>query len=507
MELRDYLRILRAHWLGILLLTALGIAVAFGWSLLQPKVYTASATGYVQPTKNDNEQATTGTSVIGDQLAKSKVKSFIAIGEWRSVADRVISDLGLDTSPESLVGRVTVSNPTDTVIIEVTARGDTPEGARDLAEAWVRALAGEIDEIDGDGTPGSASISITPGDSAALPSAPSSPNVRLSLVLGGLIGLALGIAYAVTRHILDRRVRNPAEIERQTGASVVGTLPLEKSLTGHRVPLDFDARKRSSTVFLAEAMRELRSNLRFMDVDNPPRVIVVTSPIPGDGKSTVSTNLAISLAESGQKVSLLDGDLRRPVIGDIFHLPEGAGLTDVLAGEATVEDVAHRPHPSGNLLVLPAGRTPPNPSEVLGSHRMHELLIDLAREGMVIIDAPPVIPVTDAAVLAHSADGAVIVVSAGRTTYDMLAKALGNMAKTNARVLGIVLNKVPRRGADSSYYGYQYHGEYYATTEDLRESEFAADMSGADSAVPPMTLDVNVAESPRRAARRSATRN
>lgn len=388
MELRDYFRLLRAHWLGILLLTALGVAVAFGWSSLQPKIYTASATGYVQSALGSDETNSTSNAVIGDQLAKSKVKSFISIGQWKSVAERVISDLALDTTPEALVKDISVSNPIDTVIIEVSADARTPEGARDLAEAWVRALAQEVDNIDGDGTTGSASIAITPGDSAALPSAPSSPNTRLNLVLGGVAGLVLGITYAIIRRSLDRRVRDPRDIERETGLAVVGTLPLEKSLNNKRTTLEFDSRTKSTTTFLAESMRELRSNLRFMDVDNPPRIIVVTSPIPGDGKSTVSANLALSLAEAGQKVALLDGDLRRPVVAEVFHLPEGAGLTSVLSGDARIEDVAHHPHPSGNLTVLPAGRVPPNPSEVLGSHRMHELLVDLARDGMVIIDAP-----------------------------------------------------------------------------------------------------------------------
>ena len=460
MELRDYLRILRAHWVVIVAATLLGIIVAFGWSALQPRVYTATTSGYVTTANGGTD---TGSSLVGDQLARSKVPSYLDIGSWRSVAEYVIEDLGLDTTPEQLVTQVTVTNPLDTAIIHVSASASTPEGARDLAESWIRGMVQAIDQLEGDGTAGSAPITLIPGDSARLPTSPSSPNTRLNIALGALIGLALGLAYAFVRSILDRRVRDPRDIERETGVPVVGILPLEKSLTGERKTFSFDdfGDKTGSNAH-TEAMRELRTNLQFMDVDHPPRTIVITSALPGDGKSTTAANLARGLAASGQRVALVDADLRRPVIAKMFGVPEGAGLSDVLAGRATVTDVAQRADTEGNFIVLGAGRVPPNPSEVLGSQRMKELLESLSGEAMVIIDSPPTLPVTDAAVLTASADGALIVVSAGKTTYDMLQKAISNITRANGRVLGIVLNRVPRKGAESGYYGYQYTGEYSA---------------------------------------------
>lgn len=463
MELRDYLRILRAHWLGIVLLTILGATIAYGWSALQPRVYTAEASGYVAATNTGSD---TGSSLVGDQLARGKLDSYVDIGSWRSVAEYAIADLGLDTTPEQLVNQVEVTSPLDTVIIHVSASAGTPEEARDLAESWIRGMVAQIDEIEGDGTAGSAAITLIPGDSARLPSSPSLPNTRLNVALGALIGLALGIGYAVIRHVLDRRVRNPRDIERETGVSVVGTLPLEKDLTNDRRILIFDGPTRTqNSSAVTEAMRELRTNLQFMDVDNPPRVIVVSSPLPGDGKSTTAANLAISLAAAGQRVVLIDADLRRPVVSSLFDLPEGAGLTDVLAGRAEFIDVVHAADSAGNLAVLGAGRIPPNPSEVLGSQRMRDLLKSLRERATVIVDSPPTIPVTDAAVLSTGADGVLLVVSAGRTTYEMMQKALENISKANGRVLGVVLNKVPKRGAGAAYYGYQYQG-YYATPED-----------------------------------------
>lgn len=459
MELRDYLRILRAHWIGIVVLTLVGIGVAAGWTFLQPRIYTAAASGYVAAASLGSD---TGSSLIGDQLARSKVTSYLDIGSWRAVAESAITELGLPTTPEHLVTQVDVTNPLNTVVIHVSASASTPEAARDLAEAWIRGMVTEIDKIEGDGTPGSAAVTLIPGDSARLPAAPSSPNVRLALALGALVGLAIGIGYAVVRRILDRRVRDPREIERETHTPVVGILPLDRTLEAGRRLFNFEM-SRSGSIPLAEAMRELRTNLQFMSVDNPPRAIVITSPLPGDGKSTLAGNLAMSLTAAGQRVILIDADLRRPMLATLFGLPEGAGLTDILAGRAELDDVVHTIGRSGDLSVITTGRIPPNPSELLGSNRMRELVRTLSAQALVLIDSPPLLPVTDGAILSTVADGALVVVSAGKTTYDMLIKANENLARANARPLGIVLNRVPRRGSTAAYYGYQYRGDYTAT--------------------------------------------
>lgn len=463
MDLRHYLRIFRAHWVGMLVIVVVAVAAAFGWTLLQTRVYTADATALVQAQLGSDDP---GSQVLGNQLASSSVKTFVDLGSSRLVAQRVIDDLGLDTTPEGLVTRVAVTNPLDTVSLRVTASASSPEAARDLAEAWVRGMAAEVNVLETQDEAEPGSVYLVPIDSARLPSAPSSPNTRLALALGGLIGCAIAFGYAMLRYTLDRRIRSVEAVERETDVAVVGTIPDEKTFTADNRLIPFDggnsAGSSNAHLFLiAEAMRELRTNIQFMDVDNPPRVMVVTSPLPGDGKSTTASNLAITLASGGQKVALIDGDLRRPMIGSIFGLPEGAGLSDVLAGRADIADVAHRIGQDGRLLVIGAGKVPPNPSEVLGSARMKELLATIAGEAIVIVDAPPLLPVTDAAVLAHSTDGAIVVATVGRTTYDVLGKALGKLERAGARPLGIVLNRVPRRGSGAAYYGYQYQGEYY----------------------------------------------
>ncbi|WP_344818052.1 polysaccharide biosynthesis tyrosine autokinase [Microbacterium soli] len=496
MELRDYLLIFRAHWLGMLAVIVAGVVLAFGWTLTQPKLYSADATAILQADTGSDDL---GMQSLGNNIARQKVKTYVELGGSRSVATRVIDELSLKESADALVSSIDVTNPLDTTSLRVTAKASTPEDARDIAEAWVRGMAAEVNDIESGDAAEQGAVFLRPIDSARLPSSPSSPNTKLAIAVGALGGLALAVGYGLLRYTLDRRIRGVEAVERETGVAVVGTVPEEKSFTADDRLIPFDGGNsvgsaKAHLFAIAEAMRELRTNIQFMDVDNPPRVMVISSPLPGDGKSTTASNLAITLASSGQKVVLIDGDLRRPVIDTIFGLPKGAGLSDVLAGRAELVDVAHRVGGNGRLLVIGAGKIPPNPSEVLGSVRMRELLEAIAREAIVIIDAPPLIPVTDAAVLAHSTDGAIVVSTVGKTTFEVLGKALGNLERADARALGIVLNRVPRRGSGAAYYGYQYHGDYYRTEKKEDVAEDAVGIFGQASVV----VDGDDGNSPRR---------
>ena len=450
-------RILRAYWRTIIALTVAGGLAGFAWSAVQPRVYTADASGYVTTVSSDGS---TGAALAGDQLALSKVKSFIDMGYWRSVAETARDELGLTASPEELVQRIRVSNPVDTVNVRVDATGSTPEAARDLAEAWIHGMTQQVNELETGGN-GPGAVRLIAGDSARLPTAPSSPNVKLDIAIGTISGAVAGIVFALVRRTFDRRLRSARDVSEATDASVIGVLPLDKELSSGREVFSFDDMRDGRGSFaLKEAVRELRTNLQYVDVDRPSRVMVVTSPLPGDGKSTTAANLAVSIAATGQRVLLIDADLRRPVLGGTFGISNDVGLSDVLAGRAQIEQVAHQVDDEGRLFVVAAGRTPPNPSEMVGSQRMQALARQLAEDLMVIIDSPPTLAVADAAVIASWADGAVLVVTSGRTTDDMLARAAENIAKTRGHLLGIVLNRAPLRGADSAYYGSKYAGYY-----------------------------------------------
>ncbi|WP_347108265.1 polysaccharide biosynthesis tyrosine autokinase [Paenarthrobacter sp. S56] len=484
MELTDYWKVLRAHWISVIAITIAGGIVAFGWTLTQTKVYSANASGIISVGVNKD----LGTAMAGETYSKSRAKSYLDVAKSRSVAETVIQDLTLQgTSPEQLIARVSVQNPQDTATLKFTAQASTPETARDLAEAWVRAVGKQVAELEK--APGNSSetsiVSFRSLDSAQLPTSPTSPNTKLALVIGLVAGLVLAIAYALLRNIFDRKVRSAAQVESETGVAAIGTVPFHKNFDGaNRIVLSHGGNdlenKNHQDYAVAEAIRELRTNLQFMDVDNPPRIIVVTSALPGEGKTTVVANLAQTIAASGQRVVVVDGDLRRPTLAKAFGLLNNVGLTDVLIGRATLNEVLQPWGETGDLFVLGAGSVPPNPSELLGSNVMHTMLEDIAKHAIVLVDAPPLLPVTDAAILTARTDGAIVVSRAGKTTYDQLKRALQNLERVKGRPLGLIINGVSRRSSKGEDYGYQYY-TYYNRKDAGTEASPAAHVPAAES--------------------------
>lgn len=486
LTLADYLRVARVHWKGIVAFTVVSTLIAFGWAALQPRIYASESTGIVVTGGADN----LSLSLAGDNLAKSKAKNYKSVASSRLIADRVKATTGLDTSADALLGSVTISVPSDTAEIRVSAESTSPETAQRVADAWVLGLAEQVAEIEGPSAGDAAAppVRIIALGKAVLPTAPVSPNVRLILAAGALVGLLLGVAYALVRNHLDRRLRRPADIERLFGVPVIGTLPIDHRLDDRSKVLDGRAHGAADAGYgshaMPEALRELRTNLQFIDVDNPPRIIVVTSSVPSEGKSTVAANLAVTMAAAGENVVVVDGDLRRPTVVDVFQLVPGAGVTDVLSGHAELEDVIQPWGVMPNLFVLGSGRIPPNPSELLGSQAMRNMLQTLANDATVIIDAPPLLPVTDAAVLSRVADGAIVVVRAGKTTQDELGKSLGNLNRAKGHILGTILNCVPTSGAES----YGYYGSYGSKQEPpgpVSDDEFDRIIANSADAVEP----------------------
>jgi receptor protein-tyrosine kinase len=288
-----------------------------------------------------------------------------------------------------------------------------------------------------------------------LPTVPSSPRTLLNVILGAFVGLLLGAVAAITRARLDRSVKKSDEAAELAGAPVIGVVLRHAGLESSHVV------DRNRMTRVAEDYRQLRANLQFLDVDEPPKVIMVSSSLPSEGKTTAVINLGLALAEAGRRVTVVEADLRRPKVTRYLGLVGGVGLTNILAGTADVAEVIQYYGEDG-LGVIAAGSTPPNPSELVASASMAELLEKLrASNDFVLVDSPPILPVADSTGLAVLVDGVLLSVRYGVTRKDQLQQAAATLQRVGARTLGIILNIVPPKAeiAHALGHGYGYDSD------------------------------------------------
>jgi len=279
------------------------------------------------------------------------------------------------------------------------------------------------------------------------------------------------------REYVDTSLKSMEDVER-TGFPVLGSIPIiaPQRVSKHTRGEDGEILRIESRLVthfvpkspISEAYRTLRTNIQYAKVDRPIKTVLVTSAGPEEGKSTSVANLAITFAQMGTKTLLVDTDLRRPVLNGIFGLSRAEGLTNVLVGKITMEE-AIKPTKIDNLHLLPSGTLPPNPSELLASDAMGKLLGDVAKQfSIVLFDSPPVIPVTDAAVLSTKLDGVILVVKSGETRKEALLRGRDLLENVSARVLGVVVNGVNIDQMYGSYYRYYYH-YYYGDGKDKKK--------------------------------------
>ena len=448
-SLRDVLQLLRRRWKAITAFTLLGLAVAAVLTALQPLTYTASATAVVNPTVTDNPAA----ALSQDSVAKSRAVQFDELAGSALVAERAAAMVDFPVSTGQALSAVTTSVPTNTALIKVQAEWSDPAQAAQLADAWVQALQDQVGELDAaDGRDPQVQIDrLLP---ATAPASPTSPNPPLNFVVGAVLGLAAGAALALALEALDRRIRGTDDLQR-AGVTPIGSIPKSTGLAKGQRVLEAAGRQDAGHFRIREAFNELRINLQYMNPDDPPRIITVTSASPNDGKSTVAANLAVTLAHAGVPVVLVDADLRRPTVATTFDLPQGAGLSDVVVGRAAFADVLHSAVDLQDLVILPAGQLPPNPTQLLTSERFREAIEALAETHMVVVDAPPLLAVPDASVVATRLDGALLVLDAESTTRDELHHAVQTLQRVHAPILGAVLNRVDSKDRSGRYAYYR----------------------------------------------------
>lgn len=461
MELRDYIRILRKGWILILTLTLVGLGAAAAYTIVKTPEYTASAKVFV------STQATDSVSELaqGNSFTQQRVKTYADLVSTPIVLLPVIARLDLKVTSDQLAQKISANVALNTTVIQIDATSADPVEAADIANATSLSLTGTVAELETPDTNGATSpVKLTRVQEATVPAAPTSPNVPLNIVLGLLVGLAMGIGIAILREVLDTRVRNEHDVEQISPAPIVGGIAFDPKAAER--PLIVQADPRSPR---AESFRTLRTNLQYLDIGSSAKTFVVTSSIQSEGKSTTAANLAIALSDAGSRVLLIDADLRRPRIAEYMGLEGAVGLTDLLIGRAELLDVI-QPWGKGQLYVLPAGKVPPNPSELLGSAAMKELLSMLEKEfHFVLFDAPPLLPVTDAAILAKYAGGAILVVASGITHKNQLAGAVNTLRNVDAPLSGFVLTMMPTKGPDA--YGYGRYGYGYSYEEEASASK------------------------------------
>lgn len=524
----------RRRWI-IILATLLGAGISFSQALVETPVYVAAAELEIEPPSSSAFGSISGSSLFTEQELETQVRVLSS----EQVAERVAENLALSDPPRALIRQLTVAPLGETRVLLVAVSDFDPQRAADLAEGfanayleWRRedavarlvestttlrsrqaALQIRLDELD-------ALIGVSQGDSvtvlaeeraevanslttletqllilsdedafvrdggqilrhATVPGNPTTPRPMRSLVLGLLFGLAAGVLIAAIRERLDDSVNDDAAVVAATGGRpILAHVPWhEEADEGRLVALVAPAAPAS------EAFRALRTNIRFAAGDAPFRSIVVTSALEGEGKSTIAANYAITAARAGYSTLLVDADMRQPRLHTILALDRAAGLSRVITRQLPVEQAFQATSVPG-LEVMAAGPTPPNPAELLGSQGMVDLLAELDKVfDLIVLDAPPVLPVADALELGTVADTTLLVIHALDSHKRPVAAAVDRLNRVGSRLAGVVLTAVDPRGPD--YYVYGGHQEYggYGTTA---EAANRASVIRASSAEEPL---------------------
>ena len=467
MNLREAVKLLRTRWITVCMTALITFMGAVVYSLLQTPMYQASTRLFVSTTSGNNSAS---DLFQGNRYSQDRVFSYTQLVMGETLAQRTIDRLQLDTNAIALKSAVTARSKPNSVLIDVSVLDESPVQARDIANALSDEFVVMARELETPGAGVRPEARVVVEQRASVPKKPVVPNTRLNLLAGLALGLMLGVGGAVLRDRLDNTVKSQETLEATTGTSAVGYIPLDKALISAPA-ISFDSDNSAS----AEAFRKLRTNLQFLNVDNPPSVLVVTSASPGEGKTTTSINIALALAEAERTVVLVDGDLRRPRLAKYLDVLGSVGVSTVLSGGAALEEVLQQTK-FPRLSVLAAGPTPPNPSELLGSLAAEKMLSELrSKFDYVIIDTAPLLAVTDGAILAAKSDGALVVVKAGQTRRDQLAHAIGMLNDVGATLLGAVLTMMPTRGSGAYTYNYYYYGGSYGDQQE-RQPELTTEL-------------------------------
>jgi capsular exopolysaccharide synthesis family protein len=450
MNLRDYLSAVRKRWWLVVCAVAVALGGASTITILTPPQYAASVTFFV----NAQTKGGVTDAYQGDLFSQKRVASYVDLLTSDRLATMIVENRPIGLTAGQVQQRISAQAVPDTVLLKVTVTDGDRERALKLTSTLAEQFVILVQQLE---TPPGSNVPSVRVDVIAGPSAGTKPVAPQPLRNSGLalvLGLIVGIGAAALREAMDTTVKSGEQLTELADTPVLAAIPYDPK--ARQAPLITQGSAQSTR---AEALRQLRTNLRFVSVDREIKTIAVSSAIPNEGKSTTACNLAIVLAEAGKRVVLVDADLRRPRIAEYLGLEGAIGITNVLAGYSTLDQAVQQWGGTG-LFALPSGTIPPNPSELLGSRHMVDMLAALRNTfDVIIIDTPPLLPVTDAAVLSAAVDGTIQVIRYGKTTTTQARSAAASLAAVDSRPLGFVLNMVPQKGAGAyTYYDYRSKG-------------------------------------------------
>jgi len=441
MDLHEYLTALRTRWITIVLLGIIGAVLGYAYATTIPSQYRATSSVFLSA----GEGSTTSELVQGSTFTQSLVQSYAQLATQPIVLIPVIQDLGLDETPAGLASSITADAPLNTVIIEISATETSAKKAAEIANAVTGSLANAAKTISPTAANGKPSITMTLVAHAQVPTHPVAPNVRLLIITGAVLGLVAGIVYALGRALLDTRIRGERDVKRSGAGPLIGLVPRRRRSEPHGLAMLAVPHGAA-----ADGYRRIRSNLEFADVDHRISSLIVTSAMPGEGKTTTTINLALAIAEREKRVLIIDADLHRPAVAEYCGVEGAVGLTTVLVGDVDVHTAIRQWSPGVD--VLPSGVCPANPNQVLASNAMAKLLTELKQEyDFIIVDTPPLLPSSDALTLAHLTEAVMLVTMYNYAHRGQLFRAYSALLDVKAPVIGVVLNNTPRSRSESYY--------------------------------------------------------
>lgn len=441
MDLPAVIRNIRKRWLAVLAFALLGVALAAAMTSRISPQYASKVTFFVSTPTSTSAQLFNAS-----QFGTDRVNSYVKLVSSDELARRIMKEQDRKGDPHQLATHLSATADLNTVLLTAQATGSTPTEAQRLAqgvETQLGALVQDLDVTPASKTP-AVELTVVTGPTNAVQV---EPQRKLNLAAGLILGLVIGLAWAILRELSDTSMKSVDQLGASSGHAVLGAVSMAARGSSPLLAAS------STYPPLTEDVRQLRTNLQFVNVDRPPKIIAVSSAVSGDGKTTMSIDLASAFAEGGQRTLIVDADLRRGNIANYLDVDGAVGLSDILANRAQFDDVVVEIRP--RMWALPAGTVPPNPVELLDSQHMTLLLRELGeRFDIVIIDTAPMIPVTDGAVVASKSDGVIMVARHGATKKAQVEQAMAAVTAVRARCLGWILNQVPRTRRDRSYYSY-----------------------------------------------------